>query len=182
MVAVSVHMDVRRLNRTLNRVQKRQIPFAVSLAINKTLPIARQIVHDEWHRQLGKDGAKLKRGFPKQVLRWKRSTKVNLVGVLRAVAGEEVIRLQTKGGVKTAKGSALKIPASDAPKRSRKRPYRAGNYLFFPRKGTDKYAAKLQKSVRVPKAFRLEPALAKIRRAFRVELEKAIRRALATAR
>ena len=54
-------------------------------------------------------------------------------------------------------------------------PYRAGNYLFFPRKGTDKYAAKLQKSVRVPKAFRLEPALAKIRRVFRVELEKAIK-------
>ena len=131
MVAVSVHMDVRRLNRTLRKVQRRQIPFAVSLAINKTLPIARQIIHDEWHRQLGKDGAKLKRGFPKQVLRWRRSTKVNLVGVLHAIAGEEVIRLQTKGGVKTAKGSALKIPASDAPKRSRKRPYRAGNYLFF---------------------------------------------------
>lgn len=181
MVAINVKSDVRKLSRRLNRIQRQQLPFATSLAINKTLARARQIVHDEWQKQYA-DSPRRKKSFPKQVLRWRRSTKQRLVGVLMNVAADDVLRLQMRGGTKTARGSALRVPASNAPRRSKKVPFRAGKYLFLPRKGKDRYVGTLEKSVEVPRKFNLDRALRQIRQAFREELDKAIAKALRTAR
>ena len=96
------------------------------------------------------------------------------------IAADDVLRLQMQGGTKTARGSALGVPASDAPRRSKKTPFRAGKYLFLPRKGKDRYVGSLAKSVEVPRKFDLDRALRQIRQAFHEELEKPVAKALRT--
>ena len=183
-IGLDVTSNIARVKRDLPRVLRRQIPFAASLAINHTLRVARNIVHRQWHRQLGISGARLRTGFPRNVLRVERSTKRRLYGRLYNFAGDEVIDRQLRGGSKRLLGNKqMRIPLPGAPRRTRRNTYVADDIVFAVRaRGASQAIAVLKDEIRQQSHFDIRPAIRHLERVFSRQLDRALRRAIRTAR
>ena len=171
------------------QVRSKAVPFAMKAALDLIAADLRMELARQWHRDL--PDARRKRTFPKNVIRVRKAF-VNRQGLVVkparvvSVKGNDVIRLQRRGGVRKPHGKALFIPGGGRRQvRRNRKNYRAGEYLFRHARGGDRYLAVFAKSAKYRPRFNPRSALARTaRKAPRIaarefdrELEKAFERA-----
>ena len=111
---VNVKTNIKEISKNLTRDQKKQVPFAASLAINATLGIGKK------NRMKGLDGAlqkqmkkKLDNPMPRTTKAFYRvgSRKTNLVGVLGFTEwASKFMRFLIEGGTRFPKKSKIGVP------------------------------------------------------------------------
>ena len=113
---IDIRSDIKELTRSLNRIQRKQIPFATSKALNNTAFDVRKSLQDGLDIHLDRATPYTKRGVQVE-----KSTKKNLVakvgfrsrtfGKGRGIIPQaEYMKLQIKGGLRTPKGNAIPVP------------------------------------------------------------------------
>lgn len=113
---ISVKADVKELTRGLNKIQRKQIPFATSKALNTLAFDVRKTLQDSLDVHLDRPTKYTERGV--QV---KKSTKKDLVAVVGfrsrtfgkgqgSVPQADYMKLQIEGGTRRPKGQALPVP------------------------------------------------------------------------
>lgn len=203
---VSVKSNIKGFMRQLNRFQRRQIPFATSLALNDTIfQVRKRIVERTWRRSFKVRN----RRFPGALFRVKKATKRNLTATLYDRLGRASLDLHIDGGTKRPKGRHLAIPTGNVKRTATgkigkaKRPSAllkkprtfklnwndntgmpAGIYQRVGKKRLPiKMLFRLKPSARIKKSFPFyEDAQDTTRRAFDHNFARGLRRALRTAR
>ena len=154
---------IRNPRNLLERVRKRAVPFAMKAALDMIAADLKLQLVRQWKRDLPR--TRRRRTFPRNVIRVRKAF-VNKQGlVVRparvvSVAGNDVIRLQMRGGIRKPHGKALFIPGGG--KRSVRRSdknYKAGQYLFKHMRSGDRYLAVFAKSAKYRPRFNPMPAL-----------------------
>ena len=108
---ISVKADVKTVQRQLNRIQKRQIPFATSLALNRTADKAKDDLYGSMKRYFKKPTKQVLN----QSLRTQYSKKTNLRSQVYAVPwADEFLQYQAYGGTERKKGPRLVAPVDQA--------------------------------------------------------------------
>jgi len=117
MIDLKIKADIKEVTRHLNRVQRRQLPYAIAVALTKTAQdaqtsIQRAIPHifnvtKKWWLKTQPTGIKVK-----------PATKVNPTATVYTDA--PFADLQEEGGVKRPKGKVLAVPTAKVPKSRRK--------------------------------------------------------------
>jgi hypothetical protein len=113
---VSVKSDIKKLTKALSTIQRKQIPFATSKALNATAFDARKSVQTALDLQLDKPTAYTKRGVQVE-----KSTKKNLVAQVGfrsrkfgkgqgSITQAEYMQRQIAGGTRLPKGQAIPVP------------------------------------------------------------------------
>ena len=113
---VSVKSDIKKLTNTLSTIQRKQIPFATSKALNATAFDARKSVQTALDLQLDKPTPYTKRGVQVE-----KSTKKNLVAQVGfrsrkfgkgqgSITQAEYMQRQIAGGTRLPKGQAIPVP------------------------------------------------------------------------
>jgi len=104
---ISVRDDLKKLTRDLSRLQKKQIPFAASLAINETAENAQAALKVQAQKKLDRPTRQTIGSF--RVGR--RSNKNNLVrNVFILPWAAEYLKYQIDGGVRTTRGKGTGVP------------------------------------------------------------------------
>ena len=182
---------IRNPRTVLERVRRKAVPFAMKAALDMIAADLKVELVRQWQRDL--PDARRKRTFPKNVIRVRRSF-VSRQGLVTrparvfSAAGNDVIRLQTRGGIRKPHGRSLFIPSSGRRVRKGDRNYRAGPYLFRytkRTKGDGTYAAVFAKRAKYRPRYKVRAALARTARKapriafneFARELENALERA-----
>ena len=111
---LSIISEVKKASRVMDKIRK-QMPFTVSRAINKTALSVRDNIRGEQLPKL----FTLRNKFTQRSIRAAFSTKRDLVA--RVFSDAHYLKLQSAGGVKTPKGEALAIPISKQWKNKAKR-------------------------------------------------------------
>lgn len=95
---LDIRADIKEATRELNRIQRKQIPFAASRAINDLLfPIAKKEAPKEMDRTF-KGGAT---GFTKRAFRYAKSNKKNLSAIVFAGPDQdEYLKFMVNGGTR----------------------------------------------------------------------------------
>lgn len=110
MVAISVRSNVKQMSKRLKGIQRKQIPFATSLAINDTaFAVRKRIVERTYPRSFQVRN----RRFPGQVFRVKKATKRRLIGSVYDRLGRASLALHAKGGTKRPRGGSLAVPSEN---------------------------------------------------------------------
>ena len=113
---IDIRADVKELTKSLNRIQRKQIPFATSKALNNTAFDVRKSLQDGLDIHLDRPTPYTKRGVQVE-----KSTKKNLVAKVGfrsrtfgkgqgTITQAEYMKLQIKGGLRTPKGNAIPVP------------------------------------------------------------------------
>ena len=113
---IDIRSDIKELTKSLNRIQRKQIPFATSKALNNTAFDVRKSLQDGLDIHLDRVTSYTKRGV--QV---KKSTKKNLVAKVGfrsktfgkgqgKITQAEYMKRQIKGGTRFPKGQAIPVP------------------------------------------------------------------------
>ena len=113
---ISVKSDVKQLTKSLTRIQRKQIPFATSKALNNVAFDVRKSLQDGLDIHLDRPTPYTKRGVQVE-----KSTKNKLVAEVGfrsktfgkgqgSVTQAEYMERQIKGGLRTPKGSAIPVP------------------------------------------------------------------------
>lgn len=103
---ISVKADIKQVTKYLNNIQKKQIPYATSQALNDTAFHARQEVMDDLEKHLDRPTPWTKRG-----VRYGRSTKRKLVATVFFLNDRwDYIKYQVKGGSRTPERKAIPVP------------------------------------------------------------------------
>ena len=113
---ISVKTDVKELTKSLNRIQRNQIPFATSKALNTVAFDVRKMLQDGLDIHLDRPTPYTKRGVQVE-----KSTKKNLVAKVGfrsktfgkgqgSVTQAEYMKRQIKGGTRFPKGQAIPVP------------------------------------------------------------------------
>ena len=113
---VSVKSDIKKLTKALSTIQRKQIPFATSKALNATAFDARKSVQTALDVQLDKITPYTKRGVQVE-----KSTKKNLVAQVGfrsrkfgkgqgSITQAEYMQRQIAGGTRLPKGQAIPVP------------------------------------------------------------------------
>ena len=113
---VSVKSDIKKLTKALSTIQRKQIPFATSKALNATAFDARKSVQAALDVQLDKPTPYTKRGVQVE-----KSTKKNLVAQVGfrsrkfgkgqgSITQAEYMQRQIAGGTRLPKGQAIPVP------------------------------------------------------------------------
>ena len=113
---ISVKADVKQLTKSLTRIQRKQIPFATSKALNNVAFDVRKSLQDGLETHLDRPTPYTKRGVQVE-----KSTKNKLVAEVGfrsktfgngqgSVTQAEYMERQIKGGLRTPKGSAIPVP------------------------------------------------------------------------
>ena len=106
---ISVRADIKGAVRYLNNIQKKQIPFATSQALNDVAFDARKALQAQALKKLDKPTRFTINGF--QV---KKSTKRNLTAVVFIEAKRwKYLKYQVLGGTRRPKGKAIGLPTSN---------------------------------------------------------------------
>lgn len=103
---ISIESELKRFEKDLTEIEKKQIPFATSVALNNTAVEAQK----EAQRQMGK---RLDRPTPftKKGVRVKRSSKRNLqASVFIQDIQAEYLKYAIDGGTRKPKGRAIPVP------------------------------------------------------------------------
>jgi len=107
-VSVKITSDVKKATRFLNNLQRRQIPFATSLALNKTAESIQRFTKSRLRSDLDNPTPQVQRS-----IRLRRSTKKRLsakVFILPAIA--RFMRFQIEGGSRSPRGRVEAIPVN----------------------------------------------------------------------
>ena len=108
MIEIDVSLDVKKVTKGLNDLQRKQIPFATKKAIDTTLFGLREEEQDIAILQLDRPTPWTLRGF-----RVQKATKQNLRGELYITADRwKYMKFQIKGGTRTPTGRAIPIPTA----------------------------------------------------------------------
>ena len=103
-----VRTDIKKTMRTLNRMQRNQIPFAASKALNDTaFEVRRFVVGPLWNRSFPQSRNKR---FPHVAFRVKRASKRNLRSEVFDRLNRFFLPLHITGQDKRARGGRLAIP------------------------------------------------------------------------
>lgn len=103
MFEFTIDLPIPEMTLALRDLERKQLPFASSLALNWTLGDARDALIDELPRRFTIRNNWLERG-----IRIKRSNKRRLEG--RVFTVDEILRLQIEGGIKAGHGHAIALP------------------------------------------------------------------------
>lgn len=104
---VSVKSDIAAFRRQLRRDQRRQIPFAVSRAINETaFDVRRRIIGPTWARAF----TVRNRRFPAAAFRVAKATKRHLTASVFDRLGRASLDLHATGGIKRPRGRHIAVP------------------------------------------------------------------------
>ena len=125
---IDIRSDIKDLTRSLNRIQRKQIPFATSKALNATAFDVRKTLQDALDIHLNNPTAYTKRG-----VQFEKSTKRNLVAKVGfrsrkfgkgqgKITQAEYMKRQIKGGTRFPQGQAIPVPVP-----SNMRPNKFGN-------------------------------------------------------
>ena len=107
---ISIKADIKKLTRGLNDIQKKQIPFATSRALNDVARQAASKTLREKAQDVFEGGAT---SFTKSGFRYEKSNKQNLTAkVFIDPARAEYMRFQIAGGTRFPKNRALMIPTT----------------------------------------------------------------------
>lgn len=205
MVSISLVSNIKSVERQLNDIGRRQLPFAVSQALTSTaFDMRKEIVERTWPRSVEARDAK----FMAAALRVKKATKTKLVASVFDRLKRNFIMRQATGGMKYSRtGRHVAIPtenvkarrgARGVPKslRPRQALEKANTFevrtksgqLVIMRRPRKKASAPevlyvLEQSVRVSKRFPVFTAADQVvRRRFNANFNKAFAKAIATAR
>lgn len=103
---INVKTDIKGAIKQLNRVQRKQIPFAASVALNKTAEFAATNLNNDTRKYLDKPTRFTQNSFTIQ-----RSSKRKLVAVVLAKPiQDQYLRYQVFGGTRRPKRSAIPVP------------------------------------------------------------------------
>jgi hypothetical protein len=106
-VNLNISADVRKIERTLSDLQKKQIPYAASVAINNTAKAVQQAEIKAMDEQLDRPTPFTKRGIGIT-----RSSKTKLIAeVFIKDIQASYLRYQIKGGERLPKKKAIALPA-----------------------------------------------------------------------
>jgi hypothetical protein len=107
---ISIKADIKKLTRGLNDIQKKQIPFATSRALND---VARQAASKTLRERADKVFEGGATSFTKSGFRYEKSNKKNLTAkVFIDPARAEYMKFQIAGGTRFPKNRALMIPTT----------------------------------------------------------------------
>lgn len=107
---INIQSDLTRLSRNLTDLEKRQIPFAASYAINRVVKDLREWMIAQTPAYLDRPTPFTLRGF-----RYKKSDKHTLTGsVYIEDTRSKYLDLQIEGGLRIPFKKAIKVPASTA--------------------------------------------------------------------
>ena len=103
---ISIKSDLKKLTKDLNNLQKKQIPFATSQAINDTLLDSQKALKAQAVKKLDRPTRSTVNSF-----RIKRSTKRGLVGEVFILPWAwEYLKYQVEGGVRRSSGKGTGVP------------------------------------------------------------------------
>jgi hypothetical protein len=104
---IKVKDNIKEFTKGLSRVQKQQIPFATSVAINNTLFDMKK-TNERKLATIFEGGVT---AYTKRQFRFSKSTKRLPVGVFFITdEGEQYLKYQIDGGIRTPRGSAVIVP------------------------------------------------------------------------
>jgi len=110
MIKVSVTSNYKALSKSLDRLGKKQLPFAFSQTLNGTMFRVRQeTVTKTYPRSFSVRNAR----FFNSIMRVGKATKTNLEVSLFDKVGRDYLERHTSGGVKIPKTGRLAIPSKD---------------------------------------------------------------------
>lgn len=104
----SISSDLRQLEKDLSDIEKKQIPFAASRAINETAEIVKEELIEQLDKDLDRPTPFTKRGF--YIRRSSKRDLTAIVGIKDIQA--EYLGLQIEGGREKPKGFALITPVN----------------------------------------------------------------------
>lgn len=115
---ISVKADIKQLTKGLNKIQRKQIPFATSKALNTLAFDVRKTLQDILPEYIDKPTPYTIRGI--QVEKSTKKKLVSKVGFRSETFGKgkgvvtpaKYMELQIKGGTRTPKGRAIPVPVS----------------------------------------------------------------------
>ncbi|WP_299393254.1 hypothetical protein [Pelagibius sp.] len=201
MIDLSVRSNIKELERYLTRVQRRQLPFATSQALNGTIfAVRRRIVG----RTFGEAFKIRNKRFPSAAMRVKKATKKRLEATLFDRLGRDYLQRHTTGGTKrpfTGRRLAVptrkvkrtgtgKVPRSLQPTTLRNKPNvfvgrfkRPEAGLWRRTKAGVQLLYTMPQTARIDRSFRFyEDATGVVNRQFNRRFFVALKRALRTAR
>lgn len=204
MLGLSVKGDVAKHTRWMTRFQKKQIPFATSVALNDTaFNVRDRTVKRVWPRAV----AVRNRRFMSAALRVEKANKRKLTARVYDRLGRASLSKHVDGGRKTARSGRVAVPTTEVKRTSSgrvrrsqqpgkvltggkgfKTKLRSGSTVIMQRVGGKrsrrvKVLYTLHPSTRIKARFPFyREAIRQTRRTFPVHFRKALRRAMRTAR
>jgi hypothetical protein len=108
---ISVKTDINSINRTLSNIQRKQLPFAISQALNDTAMEAREVATANLETYLDKPVP-----FTKRAIRYTKSTKRHLVATVQIAPTQYAyLKHQIKGGRRFPNRKAIPVPFKNQP-------------------------------------------------------------------
>jgi len=201
LLSISVRADIKEVTRYLDRMEKRQVPFATARAITDTaFDVRKRIVHRTFPRAFDVKNMR----FPSVAFRVIKASKVRPRASVHDHLGRANLDLHTTGGIKRPKGKHIAVPTEKV-RRGRRgvvKSQRPAAILEKPdvfkversgrgaagiyrrqRRGKVVRLYTLASQVKIDRRFRFyEDAARTAARAFRHRFDKAMAHALRTAR
>lgn len=110
MFEISVKAEVRAFTRSLNRIQKRQVPYATSVALNDVaFQVRKHIVDVTWPGSVEVKNTR----FIGAALRVKKANKRTLTAAVFDRLGRASLSKHVKGGTKRPRGSSIAVPTDE---------------------------------------------------------------------
>ena len=202
MVTLRLDSNIKQFSRTLRDIERKQLPFATSKALNDTaFDVRKQIVD----RTFPRDFKQRNKRFISAALRVSKSTKKKLIASVSDRLGREYLQRHTTGGIKRPRGRNIAVPAgvrirsqggvtkANRPRQLLNKPKvfitkgRSGQKVIMRRRTKKRTPAEvlyvLEPTARIRKTFRFyEDAQRVVAARFGLNFAKAWRKALATAR
>lgn len=105
---ISIKHDLDKVAKKLKNIQKKQIPFAASQAINDTVQDAQRAVVAQMDKKLDRPTPATRKG-----VRIRRASKRTLTGAVFIIDPVwEYLRYQVEGGVRHARGAGTGVPVN----------------------------------------------------------------------
>jgi hypothetical protein len=207
----SVESNLNELTKRLTRIQKEQVPFATSMALNNVAADVANAITAQMDRYLDNPTPFTKRAYQSRPGTFRtesgaRATKKKLfVDIIPGKVQAEYLKFQIEGGVRTPNQRAIFVPSRVAPKnkfgnltRGNRKRFIAGQGQYFSagdREDKTPGVYKRESSGKIqPMAFYVERANYKaifpidkiaggvVKNRFGLRFDQALKRALATAR
>jgi hypothetical protein len=155
---LNVSADLDDLKRKLSRVERDQLPFATSMAINNVAVDVANAITKQMERYLDNPTPFTLKAYQSRLgtFKGKRATKKSLVAIIEpGQIQAEYLKFQIAGGVRTPKQSMILVPTKQSPLN------RYGNLSRANRKrlvdGKGKFFSVGRKENRTPAIYRRDP-------------------------
>jgi len=203
-----VQNDLDRLSRRLTNIQREQVPFAASMAINDVAADVANAVTKQMDRYLDNPTPFTQKAYQSRfgTFKGQRATKRKLYAdIIPGQIQAEYLKFQVEGGIRTPKQTAIFVPTRVAPKnkfgnvtRGNRKRFIAGQGQYFSAGEREDKTPGVYKRERkgaiTPMAFYVQQAEYKaifpidkiaggvVKNRFGLRFDQALKRALATAR